>query len=193
MKSVRKIIGGLGNLMFKQAYVYAQMRKGNIPDLYVQSETYFKDFSEEIRVLYGDGITYIDLVSLHIRRGDYLEANNFYIDLTKTDYYKKAVDMFPNEKFLVFYRDRQKDDKTDENFAWQFMVDLVGLHRFELYNGKDEIDDMNTMASCKGHIMANSSFSWWASYLGNGETVCPKQWFTDGLQRCHLLDKWVQI
>ena len=35
-------------------------------------------------------------------------------------------------------------------------------------------------------IMANSSFSWWASYLGGGKTVAPKTWLD---QRDHKTGK----
>jgi len=33
------------------------------------------------------------------------------------------------------------------------------------------------MSWCNGHIIANSSFSWWGSYLGGSTTVAPKNWF----------------
>ena len=49
MRKVRQIIGGLGNLMFKEAYIYSQFRKGLIPDIYLQSNEYWQEFSDEIK------------------------------------------------------------------------------------------------------------------------------------------------
>jgi hypothetical protein len=34
------------------------------------------------------------------------------------------------------------------------------------------------MASCKNHIIANSSLSWWAAWLSEGEVIAPSEWFT---------------
>ena len=33
------------------------------------------------------------------------------------------------------------------------------------------------MSMCEGHIMCNSSFSWWASWLSGKKTVAPAKWF----------------
>jgi hypothetical protein len=76
MLSVRNNIGGLGNLLFKEAYIYACMRSRQIPDIYVQDEKYFAPFSEEIKQRFGEGITMSEYVGIHVRRGDYV--NNPY-------------------------------------------------------------------------------------------------------------------
>ena len=41
-------------------------------------------------------------------------------------------------------------------------------------------EDMALMASCRGHITANSSFSWWGAWLDprpDKWVVAPRQWF----------------
>ena len=198
MLPVRKSIGGLGNLLFKQAYIYAQMRRGEIPDIYVQSEKYWKDYAEEIKQLYATDVETTDMVSLHIRRGDYLDTD-FYVDLTKTDYYKKATDMFPNDKFLVFYKDRQNEDRDEEDRKWvENFLDEMVPDRWDHCISESETDDLNKMASCKSNIGSNSSFSWWGCYLNqNSRKVCvmpsEDKWFTDGFQRIDLLDEWVKV
>jgi hypothetical protein len=196
MIPVRQSIGGLGNLMFKQAFLYAIWKEGIIPDIYLQSVRYWDTCQDDIREMFGQGIgEKIDKVSLHIRRGDYVN-NNFYVDLWQTDYYKKAIAMFPEDtKFIVFCRDNQswETDKADREWCRKNLKPLLG-DRFELPPKENtEIDDLNLMANCKAHIMANSSFSWWASYLGGGRTIAPKAWFTDGVQRTELMPEWEVI
>lgn len=192
MLRVRQTIGGVGNLMFKQAYLYSQMRDEIIPDIYVQSEKYFEKYKDEVKKLFGEGIGKDERISLHIRRGDYLEKNGFYMDLWNSGYYQKAIEYFPEERFLVFYKDRQGSD--DKDFVWcEENLRPMLKDRMDYHRSGEENDDLNAMASCKGHIMANSSFSWWAAYLGGGKTVCPVKWFSDGVDRIGLLDEWIKI
>lgn len=193
MKSVRTKIGGLGNLMFKEAYVYAQMRRGLIPDLYVQGEKYWKEYSDEIKQRFGDGIGYIDKVALQIRRGDYV-GNSFYTDLTQTDYYQRVVAMFPTEEFLVFCHDNQdvEQDEKDKEWCKEFLDKLIP-GRYEINIPANETEDLNKMASCKAKIIANSSFGFWAGYLGEGRVIAPKEWFADGVERIQLPESFEKI
>lgn len=192
MRSVRTSIGGLGNLMFKEAYIYTQLRRGLIPDLYVQSPKYWGAFAEDIKARFSEGIPpKTSKVSLHIRRGDYVN-NSFYVDLSTTDYYQKAVKEFPNAEFLVFCKDNQNRDDKDLEWALAFM-DSLGVKYTMAPRENSETDDLNLMASCESHIMANSTFSWWAAFLGGGKTIVPKQWFADGQQRIDLLPEWIHL
>ena len=190
MITPRKLFGGLGNTLFQQAYIYAQMKRGEIPDIYLQDEKYFKEFAEDIKAIYGIGVGSINKISIHVRRGDYVN-NPFYVDLNATDYYERAIALFPEEKFLVFCADRQKGSDDIGDMEW--CKERFQGKQFEFFQGKDEVEDFNMQASCKGHILANSSFSWWVAYIGGGVVVAPKQWFTDGEHRITLLDNWKQI
>ena len=182
------ISGRLGNQMFQFAYIYSQMRKGLIPDVYMQDEKYFADVKGEIKQIYGEGIGGLPYVSIHVRRGDYVN-NDFYVDLFANGYYERAMAMFPDEKFLVF----------SDDVAWCKEQDI--FKECEFSEGFDEVEDMNRMASCRAHIIANSSFSWWAAWLSGKKTIAPKDWYTltspvDGHQKIpstKLLDHWIKI
>lgn len=175
-----RIFGRLGNQMFQGAYIYAQMKRGRIPDIYVQNPVYFDDYREDIRLLYGDKIGHIDKVAIHVRRGDYVK-NPFYVDLTKTDYYQKAMAMFPNEHFMVF----------SDDIEWCKQQEMFKGCSFS--EGHDEIQDLNIMASCKGIIIANSSFSWWAAYLSNAKVIAPIAWYADGVERTKCPSSWIRL
>jgi hypothetical protein len=181
--------------LFKQAYIIGKVLDGEIPDVYVQSSKYWEKHAKEIRDYFRTGITKgDDRIALHIRRGDYLKADHFHTNLWNTDYYQRAVQLFPGEKFLVFCRDRQSREQDADDYDWcKENIGSLGIE-FEMAITDSEVDDLNLMASCKGLIGANSTFSWWAAFLGNHERVVfPKQWFQDGVQRTELLPEWIQL
>jgi hypothetical protein len=178
MIPIETLTGRLGNKMFQYAYLYAQSRKGEIPDVYVQDPAHFVGYKEEIRAIYGQGVEPIDMVSIHVRRGDYVN-NPFYVNLCDTDYYERAMEEFPGEKFLIFSDDRDFAAKA-----------FPGI---QIYEGASELEDMNAIMGCKGHIIANSSFSWWAAFVSGNKTVGPKSWYSDGIERTKLPDSWIRL
>lgn len=187
------ITGRLGNKMFQYAYIYAQMRRGLIPDTYLQDEKYFKEFSEEIKEIFGTGIGYLEQVGVHVRRGKnpYIPSepkyneNPFHFNICDTDYYDRAMVLFPGEKFVVF-----TDDPEWCREKWKNNPNVQIMDR------GDDIEDFNLLASCKDLILANSSFSWWAGYLCPNpakRVVVPKQWFSDGETRTVCPSEWIRI
>lgn len=197
MRRERQTIGGLGNKMFLKAYVIGQLLDGNVPDQYLQSSQYWKGHEKQIKEFFSEGIGSNNMIGLHIRRGDYKKADNFHVDLCKTDYYQRAVQLFPNEKFLVFCADRQdaEDDYADSKWTEGFLDTFIP-GRYEMHSSRHhDTEDLNDMASCKALIMANSSFSWWAAELNpnNPTIVCPEKWFVDGQQRTEIQDSWIQL
>lgn len=184
---VDKHFGRMGNRLFQLAYIYAQFRDGNIPDIYLQDCKYFDKYRNELQELFKQEGEPLDYISIHVRIGENPSVphepryadNPFYVNLLKTDYYKKAMDQFPNEKFILF-----SDDPH-----W---LESQNIFNCEISNGT-ELEDFNNMTRCKGHIIANSSYSWWASYIGGGKTIYPKQWFTDGIQRVGFPSDWIGI
>ena len=69
--------------------------------------------------------------------------------------------------------------------AWAFDTNGVTVIA-PLHVLGDEVEDFNLLASCKSIIMANSSWSWWASYLcphQDKKIIAPKQYYADGVER----------
>lgn len=195
MKNITNITGRLGNQMFQTAYIYAQMKEGKIPDIYVQDTKFFEKYEKEIKELFGEGIGFLNFVSIHVRRGSnpllpsepkYSE-NPFYVNLCETDYYEKAIALFPNDKFLVF---------SDEP---EWCKEKWGKDkRFQIMEKVDEVEDFNLMSSCKSHIIANSSYSFWAAYLSPTPTkivIAPskERWYTDGIERTICPNSWMRL
>jgi hypothetical protein len=169
--------------MFQFAFVYAYAKQHKL-DRYYQDPKFFKSAEADIKAIFQEGLTDpIDMVAIHVRRGDYVN-NSFYVDLTKTNYYEKAMDEFPDAQFLVF--------SDDIEWCKQQLI----FKDCEFYHG-DELDDLNTMASCVGHIIANSSFSWWGAYISpfTDKVVCPsyEHWYTDGQPRTVTPKEWIKI
>jgi len=185
MNFLDKHFGRVGNRMFQSFYLYAQMREGKIPDVYLQDCKYFDKYRDELQALLP--LEKNDKISVHIRLGKnpsnpdepaYAE-NPFYVNLTKTDYYRKAMKQF-NGRFVVF----------SDNLPWCEKQEIFKDCEFAGFN---EEDDFKFMAACSGHIIANSSFSYMAAYLGGGRTIYPKEWFADGKQRIGFPSDWIGI
>lgn len=198
MKDIRKWTGRMGNQMFEFAYLYSQVREGNIPDWYLQDPKYFEKYSHELREIFGEGIGSIPRVGIHIRIGKnpidpsepaYMD-NQFYVNLLRTDYYQSALKKFPGEDFLVF-----SDEPETAN---RFMNIVLPAGQFKMVPKGDEIEDFNLLASCKSFIIANSSWSWWAAFLGKDpqkHVIAPSDihWYSDGQQRTHCPQEWTRL
>lgn len=182
MRNITDLTGRLGNQMFQAAFIYGLHAQGVIPDVFLQSEKYWEPHKDAIRELYGENIGSDDRVAIHIRRGDYVK-NAFYVDLFTDGYYERAMVEFSDAKFLVF----------SDDIPWCKKQKLFKDCDFS--EGKTEVEDMNLMASCKGHIVANSSFSWWGAYLSphGGKVIAPSKWFSDGMGRVGIPESWKRI
>lgn len=179
-----KIFGRLGNSMFQYAFLYSYALNHDV-DFYYQDMFWFEDNKEAVRALFSANIPSPDRrVAIHVRRGDYV-GNPFYVDLMETDYYERAMAKFPNSTFLVFSDDidwcRDQEIFKDCDFS----------------EGRTELEDMNKMASCRAHIICNSSFSWWGAWLSpaypDNRVIAPLLWYTDGKERTVVPNHWERI
>lgn len=170
-----------------------------------QSERYFKDIEPQVRQAYqfknmeipegirekiqgyGQRIRESLSVSIHIRRGDYLDAADVYGGICTDAYYNKAIrymiEKYENPHFFVFTNDTFWAEK------WSEVRGRETGKEFTVITGtKEETGyiDLMLMSRCKGHIIANSSFSWWGAWLDASPEKCvvaPLKWLNT--RECH--------
>lgn len=105
-------------------------------------------------------------VSMHIRRGDYLNTENaaMFGNICTDAYYEKAVEIvgknIKNPHFYIFSDDISY---VKEKYAGK-QYTIVDIN-----HGEDSFYDMWLMSQCKHNICANSTFSFWGARLNNNE------------------------
>ena len=102
-------------------------------------------------------------VSVHIRRGDYLDPENFKVlgNIATEQYYESAMkyfmDKYPDTHFYIFTSDHEY---ARENFKDESLYTIIDWN-----TGRDSVQDLMLMSHCKGNICANSTFSFWGARL----------------------------
>lgn len=166
----------LGNNVYLKGYWQSELYFSSVNQIikekYILDPACYKNASDFIQQLSSH-----ESVSIHIRKGDYLKApyNAYYAELNN-EYYKRAIgflkEVCPAIKAYVF---------TDDPIWVEQNLDL-GIP-FVLASGHKTIsmfEDFQAMRSCKYHVIANSSFSWWTAWLSthqDKQVVAPKNWF----------------
>ena len=150
-------------------------------DGYWQSERYFPDprvraqlkelldlpraqvITGAVAMLLADSISETESVSLHVRLGDYLWPGTAetHGGICDGQYYRDAMarirKLYPEAEFYVFCLDKvwgREHFPTEEGFV---VVD-TGEER-------EDLVEFWLMSHCRHHILANSSYSWWAAWL----------------------------
>ena len=102
-------------------------------------------------------------VSVHIRRGDYLDPSNVEIlgNIATEQYYQGAMDYFSvKDSGTHFYIFTSDHEYARERFSDESRYTIVDWN-----NGKNSVQDLMLMSHCKGNICANSTFSFWGARL----------------------------
>jgi hypothetical protein len=160
---------------------------------YFQSELYFRDAADEIRKLFTIRVptsvgftTQRDAiaaaawpVSVHVRRGDYAsDANVRGVHGVLDDaYYRSAIALAERlslapPTYFVF-----SDDIPAAREALRDVKNAV----YVAGDVERPWEDLALMAACRGHVIANSSLSWWGAWLDSRAdkwVIAPRQWFT---------------
>ena len=156
---------------------------------YFQSPLYFESLADELRAdllrwigesvsgraMVPDGLADADSVAVHVRRGDYLEHRAFQV--CDEGYYRRAMARMrarvPGARFFFF-----SDDPAwcQETFGSDKDVRVVDSG----VAGANPLHDLWLMGRASHHVIANSSYSWWAAWLGQGDrqvVLMPDRWY----------------
>jgi hypothetical protein len=119
------------------------------------------------------------VIVVHARRTDYLR-NQASIDFhgpLSIEYYKEAIKrMYSSIKDPIFLL------SSDDPSFWNSVIEETPeLHKDNVYilNNENEINTLTLLQQFHYFIIANSTFSWWASWLSNDvrRVIAPSKWF----------------
>ena len=126
-------------------------------------------------------------VSVHIRRGDYLLPENqaLFGKICTEAYYHTAMEQmnreYPDCTFFLFTNDKEwtREWIAGRKGSLEDRCRVVDLPGIEEGSMAADYAEFVLMSRCRHNILANSSFSWWASYLNKNphKTVfAPDRW-----------------
>ena len=171
-----------------------------------ESERYFEHDREELqreymprhKLLDANKIIYREIIDsesvcVSIRRGDYISNTEVkaVADVCSPAYFYQGIryiqERIPAAKFIIF--------SDDISWVKKNMCFPAGT-RFE--SGRDPVwEKLRLMSACKHFIISNSTFSWWAQYLGTNPkkiVVAPDKWRKYGYDGHALYEKgWILI
>ena len=181
---------------------YTPARRGHARDFlawgYFQSERYFADFApiikEELRAKAAPAGPYAAQITaaaypvcVHLRRGDYQKPENAILQVCTPDYYARAVaavrDEHPDAALFVF--------SDDIDWAREHL-DTAGLPAVFLPRG-EAVADLASLQLCRGFVLSNSTYSWWAQYLApapDKQTWAPDKWYAHTKKTALYQDGW---
>lgn len=132
-----------------------------------------------------------ELISIHVRRGDYLKpCNSNLVGACENGYYNKAVNILlkvhPSSELLVF-----TDDKEWVRDNLKFEKPFTIVEDFEV----KPFWVLYLMSLCNHNIISNSTFSWWGAFLNNNpnkDVVMPQKWYARQDNPKIYFDKWIK-
>lgn len=159
----------------------------------IASDFSFTKPADEANMKLISQIENCNAVSLHIRRGDYL--NSEWADILGVikgmGYYERSVkyikERVSDPHFFIF--------SDDINWV-KDNLKLTECTYVDHNKGTDSYIDMYLMSLCKHNIIANSTFSWWGGWLNkNSEkiVIMPEKWINR--EACYGIfpENWIKL
>ena len=172
---------------------------------YWQSERYFSKIADElrdsiVRSEFGSTLTSevarsivaSKCIGLHVRRGDYIAdpKTKAFHGVCDVNYFLASVEFISQSRIIdslfIF-----SDDIAwcTENLKFDKETKIID-------SSICDTDQLKLLSLCNHHIISNSSFSWWAAWIGmkEGQTVVyPSSWFADGSSMESMPLGWIAL
>jgi len=148
---------------------------------YFQSSKNFLGFDKKIQEVFEPTDEFIsemyekypqlkneNTLSIHVRRGDCFMNPDIHPMVTK-EYVERALELIPTHSTVFIFSDDKNWVKENLNFDDFIIVDEP-----------EDYKEMWLMSLCTNHIMCNSTFSWWGTFLNKNDEkiiVAPSIWF----------------
>lgn len=168
--------------------VFANYKYFSEIEKYIKELYSFPEILDSSNLKYKEMIENSNSVSIHIRRGDYLEWG---IETASESYYRKAIDYMQSKieavRFFVF--------TDDKNYVREKYSNMHNMTIVEGNIGENSFRDMQLMSMCKHNILANSTFSFWGDFLNKNTdkiVIAPNITF-GGCQNLFVCDDWVVL
>jgi hypothetical protein len=215
----------LGHKMLKQTYYHVpptvhegpmpyqqelvdKLKDGDACQGFWQSEKYFLNAVNEVRCAFTPRSTWMDgpytdilnagvrSVFIHVRHGDYMNpGQQKYHGVMSADYYREAIayieSSYPGTKFEYFV--------FSDDTPW--CKEFFTAPNYHVMEQDAEAIEIHAMQRCQHAIIANSSYSWWGSWLGDHNkpshrtVIAPKRWFNEAPldARDIVPSRWVKL
>jgi Glycosyl transferase family 11 len=170
---------------------------------YFQSPRYFDNIAEDLRdelnrLLQGavgrdseqpmiQDLSRPNSIAVHVRRGDYLRLSVFHV--CDVDYYLNSMDemraRIPDARFFVFSDDPGWCRKTFTGADTEVIDSGIAA--------ANPLHDLHLMSLAGHHVIANSSYSWWAAWLGDKpgqQIIMPERWLAGDIVVPMSEKKW---
>lgn len=153
-----------------QSFLYAECIRSELIsefELIAPSEC-FLEYAAEVRMTKP--------IIVHLRRGDYAKLSSS-VGILATEYYFngiKTLNGVNSEKQIWIFSD---DGKA--SFALANQLEELGIKNIKQGFELSDSETLKLMSLGSGIVIANSTFSWWAAFLGNYENnvVAPEKWY----------------
>jgi len=132
-------------------------------------------------------------VSIHIRRGDYMNDIHYetFGSVCTKQYFEMAIakinSLVENPHYFIFSND----------ITWvKDNLKITNMSIIDFNKGSDSWKDMYLISQCKYNINSNSTFSWWGAWLNTNSdkiVIVPKFYINNLVTKDIYPSSWIQL